>query len=86
MPYSFAIDLTLTFLLFIGAVTLSVPDIQSASGGAIWLDEVQCTGNETRLIDCPASNLGIHDCTHDQDAGVRCRGAVWGGYKELFTQ
>ena len=40
--------------------------------GQIWLDEVACTGNESRLIDCPANPLGLHNCVHDEDAGVRC--------------
>jgi deleted-in-malignant-brain-tumors protein 1 len=39
----------------------------------IWLDNVECVGTETRLIDCPASPLGnTGTCTHSQDAGVRC--------------
>ena len=42
--------------------------------GTIWMDEVRCTGSETRLIDCPANTLGTHDCNHNQDAGVRCIG------------
>lgn len=29
----------------------------------IWLDNLNCTGREARLIDCPANPLGIHDCT-----------------------
>ena len=40
--------------------------------GQIWLDDVQCRGTETRLIDCPANPLGIHNCGHIEDAGVRC--------------
>ena len=42
--------------------------------GTILLDEVQCTGRENRLIECPAALLGISDCSHGEDAGVRCRG------------
>ena len=40
--------------------------------GQIWLDDVQCHGYETRLIDCPARPLGSHSCSHSQDAGVWC--------------
>ena len=42
----------------------------------IWLDEVQCTGSELRLIDCPANAIGIHNCGHSEDAGVRCAGTT----------
>ena len=40
--------------------------------GQIWLDNVNCAGTETRLIDCPANALGSHNCLHSEDAGVRC--------------
>ena len=42
--------------------------------GKIWLDNVICVGNESRLIDCRANPLGIHDCLHRDDAGVSCPG------------
>ena len=42
--------------------------------GAILLDQLRCTGNETRLVNCPSNPLGIHDCSHYEDAGVTCQG------------
>lgn len=36
------------------------------------LDNLACTGTETRLIDCPHNGLNIHNCVHSQDIGVRC--------------
>ena len=44
--------------------------------GQIWLDNVNCRGTETRLVDCPANPLGSHDCVHSEDAGVMCRGCM----------
>ena len=41
--------------------------------GLIWLDDVNCDGTETRLIDCRARPLGQHNCAHVEDAGVRCQ-------------
>ena len=38
--------------------------------GAIHLDEVECTGSEEDLLDCPF--VSHHDCTHVEDAGVSC--------------
>ena len=42
--------------------------------GAILLDQVACTGNETRLVDCPSNPVGVHNCSHFEDAGVTCQG------------
>ena len=41
--------------------------------GPILLDEVQCTGNETRLVDCGHNGISTHDCSNTQDAGVICQ-------------
>jgi hypothetical protein len=45
--------------------------------GQIWLDNVQCRGTETRLIDCPHLPLGTHNCEHTEDAGVRCQSRMY---------
>lgn len=41
--------------------------------GAVFLDNINCIGNETRLEECPLQfDLGIHNCAHSEDAGVVC--------------
>ncbi len=42
----------------------------------IWLDSVSCTGSELTLLSCPNDGLGLHDCSHFEDAGVRCGGVT----------
>ena len=38
----------------------------------IWMDEVECTGTESRLDECPYT---YHvDCNHDEDVGLKCQG------------
>ena len=43
--------------------------------GQIWLDDVRCTGNESSLFLCRHRGWGRHNCDHDDDAGVRCKGS-----------
>ncbi|KAF7652733.1 hypothetical protein LDENG_00092850, partial [Lucifuga dentata] len=66
--------------------------------GPIFLDGVQCTGNELSLDECPHNNWEQHNCDHMEDAGVSCNpftdGAVrllgadvpWEGRVEIYHQ
>ena len=44
--------------------------------GPIWMDDVECTGDERLMMQCPQHRLGLgnSDCTHQEDAGVECSG------------
>ncbi|KAM6972525.1 scavenger receptor cysteine-rich domain-containing protein DMBT1-like [Aplochiton taeniatus] len=44
----------------------------------IWLDNVQCSGNEWSITNCAHLPFGSHDCVHAEDAGVICEGNVVG--------
>ena len=47
----------------------------SASEGVpIWLDNVDCSGNEDKLIDCRRNEIVNQNCTHNNDAAVICGG------------
>ena len=61
----------LVIIVIIGAITLTLGNVVDGTG-QIALDELRCVGTESRLINCPHRGLGVHDCRHTEDAGVRC--------------
>ena len=53
------------------------PPFGLGSGPIFW-DDIQCTGTEQRLDNCPHLTTpgGSTDCIHDEDVGVTCQPPV----------
>ena len=43
-----------------------------AGSDKILLDDVQCSGTESGLLECANRGIGSHNCGHHEDAGVEC--------------
>ena len=44
--------------------------------GNIWLNDVQCQGNETSILNCRHPPWTVHNCIHSEDASVICSGKL----------
>ena len=55
-----------------GAAPLSMAPFGPGTG-QILMDEVECVGTETSLVNCRFKGWGINDCGHSEDAAVICQ-------------
>ncbi|XP_064408627.1 deleted in malignant brain tumors 1 protein-like [Latimeria chalumnae] len=54
------------------AITATTLAVFGEGRGPVWLDDMQCRGNESLLWECPLVEWGRHNCKHREDAGVVC--------------
>lgn len=52
----------------------SAASLFGLASGPIFLENLDCKGTEAEILSCPHSTTGLHQCSHQQDAGVQCYG------------
>ena len=63
--------------LFVGFIPVRNAELGEGIG-PIFLDQLMCNGSEASLLEClPSENIGLHNCNHNEDAGVRCEGLLF---------
>ena len=50
----------------------SLRNMYGAGQGPIWLDNIHCTGSESRLDSCTHGGWGYHNCRHHEDVSIAC--------------
>ena len=52
---------------------IAANDLEYGGGfGEIWIDNINCTGEESTILDCEMNPIGDHNCGHHEDVGVIC--------------
>ena len=57
---------------YTGAVTAHQSARFGQGAGQILLDDLQCIGTESSLLECPHLGINSHNCGHHEDASVTC--------------
>ena len=59
---------------FIELCMLSMREQDHGTLHTIIRSYLRCVGTENRLVDCQHNGIGIDNCAHSEDAGLRCAG------------
>ncbi|XP_076109042.1 coadhesin-like [Mytilus galloprovincialis] len=51
---------------------ISLGNIVRSGRGKIWLDDIKCTGEESKLTDCVIEKWGTRNYPHSNDVGIGC--------------
>ncbi|XP_065928600.1 deleted in malignant brain tumors 1 protein-like [Magallana gigas] len=46
--------------------------VYGQGSGPIWLDDVDCVGDEPKIQDCTHRGWGLHNCDHSKDVSISC--------------
>jgi hypothetical protein len=65
-------NVTCRQLGFTGAKMVKSSAYYGEGSGPILLDNVNCSGKESHIWDCPHLGWNKHNCRHHEDAGVEC--------------
>jgi len=57
---------------FSNAIAFMHSAFYGQGSGRIWLDNMNCFGNESTIGNCSHAGWGIENCGHNEDASVRC--------------
>ena len=64
--------LSLFCAIFVGAQALRRAHFGQGTG-PIHLDNLICNSSESSLVNCRHNGIGVHNCGHSEDAGLRCQ-------------
>ena len=51
---------------------LSWNSYHEKGSGQIWLNNVECNGEESSIANCRHDGWGVNNCNHSQDVGITC--------------
>ena len=66
-----------TICMYVGEAITVEAGYFGAGLGMVWLEQLQCVGNESQLVDCSRGNSNPYsNCRHTDDVSVICPGVL----------